>query len=55
MGGTLGILCKSGKDRTSMSTTLEIARALVEDLGVKNGQDITNTMRVHGVRRMNVS
>ena len=30
IGGTVGILCKSGKDRTSMSTTLELMKAIVE-------------------------
>ncbi len=54
MGGTVGILCKSGKDRTSMGVTLENTRALVEDLGVLNGQEMCETMRLHGVRRMNV-
>jgi hypothetical protein len=43
-----------GKDRTSMGVTLENTRALVEDLGVLNGQEICQLMRSQGVRRMNV-
>lgn len=54
LAGVYGILCKSGKDRTSMSSTLEIARALTEDLGVSNGVDVCHLLRNHGVRRMNV-
>ncbi len=37
-----------------MGVTLENSRSLVEDLGVLNGQDICQTMRQQGVRRMNV-
>jgi hypothetical protein len=48
------ILFFTGKDRTSMGVTLENSRSLVEDLGVLNGQDICQTMRQQGVRRMNV-
>jgi len=54
MSGIIAILCKSGKDRTGMSVTLENARSLVEDLGVLYGQEICQTMRQYGVRRMNV-
>lgn len=52
--GTNGILCKSGKDRTAMSTTLEETRGIVEDLGVTNSQEVCQVIRSHGVRRMNV-
>jgi hypothetical protein len=54
MGGTVGILCKSGKDRTSQGVTLEITRGLVEDLGVTGGMDKCHTLRTFGARRMNV-
>jgi hypothetical protein len=54
VGGTIGILCKSGKDRTSMAVTLETARFVVEDLGGEHGMDLAQVTRIHGVRRMNV-
>lgn len=54
IGGIACILCKSGKDRTSMAVTLENTRSLVEDLGVQNGSEIVQLMRAQGVRRMNV-
>eukprot|EP00599_Poterioochromonas_sp_BG-1_P008165 CAMPEP_0173134596 /NCGR_PEP_ID=MMETSP1105-20130129/1387_1 /TAXON_ID=2985 /ORGANISM="Ochromonas sp., Strain BG-1" /LENGTH=1267 /DNA_ID=CAMNT_0014046427 /DNA_START=161 /DNA_END=3965 /DNA_ORIENTATION=- len=54
MAGVVCILCKSGKDRTSMGVTLEHTRSLVEDLGVLNGQEVCQLMRAQGVRRMNV-
>jgi inositol polyphosphate-4-phosphatase len=54
MGGVMGILCKSGKDRTGMGVTLDIARGLVEDLGVTNGKEACSLLRTHGVRRINV-
>jgi hypothetical protein len=54
MGGPVGILCKSGKDRTSMGVTLENTRSLVEDIGILNGKDCCDLMRLQGVRRMNV-
>jgi len=44
----------SGKDRTSMSVTLENTRSIVEDLGVLNGKEVCQMMRYQGVRRMNV-
>ena len=37
MSGCMGIICKSGKDRTAMGTTLEHGRALVENCGIANG------------------
>jgi hypothetical protein len=54
LGGTIGILCKSGKDRTSMSVTLELTRAVVDAHNVIDGRNVVSSMRVHGVRRMNV-
>lgn len=51
---TVGILCKSGKDRTGMSVTLEISRSLVEDLGVLGGSEVCKVLRTYGVRRMNL-
>jgi hypothetical protein len=37
-----------------MGVTLENTRSLVEDVGVLNGQEICQLMRMQGVRRMNV-
>ena len=54
LGGTIGILCKSGKDRTSMSATLEMARAVVDVHNVIDGQEVVDALRSHGCRRMNV-
>ena len=54
MGGIVCILCKSGKDRTSMGVTLEQARWIAEDAGVVDGFEACQLMRKHGVRRMNV-
>jgi hypothetical protein len=54
MGGTVGILCKSGKDRTGMGTTLELTRVLVECFGAIDGPEICSVLRSYGVRRMNV-
>ena len=54
MCGPIGLLCKSGKDRTGMGVTLETSRSLVEDLGVLNGEDVCQLLRSYGVRRMNV-
>lgn len=45
--------CKSGKDRTSMSVTLEASRVLVNDFGVHHGIQLCHTMRLCGVRRTN--
>ena len=44
----------SGKDRTSMGVTLEISRALGEDLGMHNAQEVAQLLRSRGVRPMNV-
>jgi len=54
LGGTIGILCKSGKDRTSMSVSLEAARVMVDVHNVIDGKDVVNALRSHGARRMNV-
>jgi len=54
MGGVIGLLCKSGKDRTSMAATFEHTKGLVERLGVIQGQRINSILRTYGVRRMNV-
>jgi len=54
IGGTIGILCKSGKDRTSMSSTLELTRALVDAHNVIDGKNVVDAFRSHGARRMNV-
>jgi hypothetical protein len=52
--GTVGILCKSGKDRTGMSATLELIRSLVEDANLIIGEKAVTTLREKGARRMNV-
>ena len=54
MCGTNAILCKSGKDRTSMASTLENSKDISERLGVMYGEDICETFRMQGCRRMNV-
>ncbi len=54
LGGTFGILCKSGKDRTSMSSTLELTRSLVDCHNVIGGKNVVDAFRSHGARRMNV-
>ena len=47
--------CKSAKDRTSMSVTLEQAQAMdVECGGLRDVQDATRTLRIRGARRQNV-
>lgn len=53
ISGLVSTLCKSGKDRTSMSVTLETTRGLVEELGAQCGQELVQTMRQRGGRRMN--
>lgn len=37
-----------------MGVTLENAKSIVEQLGVKDGLEICQVMRLHGARRMNV-
>ena len=55
ISGTVGILCKSGKDRTSMGVTLEQSCVLSDKADyVLDGQESTRVMRKYGVRRMNV-
>ena len=54
VGGVVGILCKSGKDRTAMGVTLDISKSLVEELGVLQGKDVCQILRSSGVRTMNV-
>ncbi|EGZ20506.1 hypothetical protein PHYSODRAFT_354313 [Phytophthora sojae] len=46
--------CKSGKDRTAMSVTLETSRLLVDHFHVRQGVHLCNAMRERGVRRVNV-
>jgi hypothetical protein len=54
ISGTVGILCKSGKDRTSMGVTLEQSCILSDSDALLDGQESTRVMRKYGVRRMNV-
>lgn len=54
LNGMHGVLCKSGKDRTSMAVTLEQARYLCSSHGVVSGKKSAEIMRRHGVRRHNV-
>ena len=55
LGGVIGILCKSGKDRTSMGVTLDMARGLNEASGVTTSTaNICQLLRLHGTRRANV-
>ena len=42
----IGTPRNAGKDRTSMGVTLENTRALVEDVGVLNGQEVRITVIV---------
>lgn len=46
--------CKSGKDRTAMSVTLESSQILVDKFHVKQGVHLCAAMRERGVRRVNV-
>lgn len=46
--------CKSGKDRTAMSVTLESSQLLVDAFHVKQGVHLCAAMRERGVRRVNV-
>jgi hypothetical protein len=54
VSGTVGILCKSGKDRTGMSTTLELVRGLARDAHLIHGEKAVQTLREYGARRVNV-
>ena len=56
LGGGRVTMCKSGKDRTSMSVTLEHGRLLHAQHGLGAAQlaDAVHTMRRRGVRRENV-
>lgn len=55
MGGGRVTCCKSAKDRTSMSVTLEQANLLVNTHGLPADErpQFTNVLRTHGVRREN--
>ena len=52
--GTVGILCKSGKDRTGMSSTLELVRSLMEEVALIHPEVAVQALRETGGRRMNV-
>ena len=52
--GTVGILCKSGKDRTGMSSTLELVRSLTEEVVLIQPDLAVQALRETGGRRMNV-
>lgn len=54
LSGSSGILCKSGKDRTSMGVTLDQSLDLASNANVVHGKEAIRLMRKHGVRRMNV-
>ncbi|KAH9122743.1 hypothetical protein LEN26_010125 [Aphanomyces euteiches] len=54
LGGGRVTCCKSGKDRTAMSVTLEQARILVQEAKALNLKHMVETMRSCGVRRENV-
>ena len=55
LGGMRVCSCKSAKDRTSMSLTLEEARLLVNLHKVdETDERLANVMREHGVRLINV-
>ncbi|EQC37350.1 hypothetical protein SDRG_05567 [Saprolegnia diclina VS20] len=54
IGGGRTTCCKSGKDRTAMSVTLEQARILTNEWKAINGRLVCETMRLCGVRRTNV-
>ena len=57
VGGGRVIMCKSGKDRTSMGVTLEHGRILSTEHGLGGEEavfDAVQTMRRRGVRRENV-
>jgi hypothetical protein len=54
LGGARVTCCKSGKDRTAMSVTLEQARICCAELRATQGTRICANMRLNGVRRKNV-
>ncbi|CAI5715436.1 hypothetical protein KXD40_008370 [Peronospora effusa] len=54
LGGARVTCCKSGKDRTAMSVTLEQARLLCAELQASQGAALCANMRLYGVRRRNV-
>ncbi|KAG7397798.1 Phosphatidylinositol 3,4,5-trisphosphate-dependent Rac exchanger 2 protein [Phytophthora boehmeriae] len=54
LGGARITCCKSGKDRTAMSVTLEQARLLCGELQASQGSALCSNMRLYGVRRRNV-
>ncbi|GMF15317.1 unnamed protein product [Phytophthora lilii] len=54
LGGARITCCKSGKDRTAMSVTLEQARLLCAELQASQGAALCANMRLYGVRRRNV-
>lgn len=54
LGGARVTCCKSGKDRTAMSVTLEQARICCAELRATQGTRICSNMRLFGVRRKNV-
>ncbi|KNC47519.1 uncharacterized protein AMSG_02539 [Thecamonas trahens ATCC 50062] len=53
LGGGRVTSCKSAKDRTSMSSTLEHARILASQYGANEVRATAAVMRCYGVRRMN--
>ncbi|OWZ21425.1 Type I inositol-3,4-bisphosphate 4-phosphatase [Phytophthora megakarya] len=55
VGGGRVTMCKSAKDRTSMSITLEEGNILVRSHGLlaDDGEAFTNLLRTYGVRREN--
>lgn len=54
LGGSRVTCCKSGKDRTAMSVTLEQARICMSELQATQSATLCASMRLYGVRRKNV-
>ena len=54
IAGVIGTSCKSGKDRTAMGVTLDATSHLVSTFGAQDGKEVCQTLRMYGVRRMNV-